>query len=422
MAANYAAETVTSVYHWNEKLFSFRTTRDPGFRFRNGEFVMLGLEGEQKPVVRAYSIASTNYEEELEFLSIKVPDGQLTSRLQHVQPGDRILISRKPTGTLVLDDLRPGRRLFLLATGTGLAPFLSLIKDFDTYEQFDQVILFHGVRYVSDVNMLLAALVLMFVFFFGPTDFIMAVLTNAIGDYFDNMIGMSLVMSPYTGDDWVERWTIFYWAWGLSWAPFVGSFIARISRGRTVREFVLGVIGVPVLLSMVWFATFGGSALYFELFEGAAIGDMVASELSSALFLTLESLPGADILGVVILVLIVLFVVTSANSATFVLGMFASRGVLAPSRLMRLTWGLIQVLVAGLLLLSGGLGALRTISIVAAFPFMLLMIFMAASLLKALRAEIRQKELHDAIMYERLQRLIDAEDAAAQPSEDADSR
>ncbi len=106
MAASYAAETVTSVYHWNEKLFSFRTTRDPGFRFRNGEFVMLGLEGERKPVVRAYSIASTNYEEELEFLSIKVPDGQLTSRLQHVQPGDQILISRKPTGTLVLDDLR----------------------------------------------------------------------------------------------------------------------------------------------------------------------------------------------------------------------------------------------------------------------------------------------------------------------------
>lgn len=279
-----------------------------------------------------------------------------------------------------------------------------------------------GVRYVSDANMLLAALVLLFVFFFGPTDFIMAALTNAIGDYFDNMIGMSLVMSPYTGDDWVERWTIFYWAWGVSWAPFVGSFIARISRGRTVREFILGVIGVPVLLSMLWFATFGGSALYFELFEGAAIGDAVVREVSSALFLTLESLPGTEMLGVMILVLIVLFVITSANSATFVLGMFASRGVLAPSRLMRLTWGVIQVLVAGLLLLSGGLAALQTISIVAALPFMVLMIFMAASLLRALRGEIRQKELHDAIMYERLQRLIDAEDAAAQPSEDVDPR
>jgi len=279
-----------------------------------------------------------------------------------------------------------------------------------------------GVRYVSDANMLLAAVVLLFVFFFGPTDFIMAALTNALGDYFSNMIGMSLVMSPYTGDDWVERWTIFYWAWGVSWAPFVGSFIARISRGRTVREFVLGVIGVPVLLSMFWFATFGGSALYFELFEGAAIGDAVVREVSSALFLTLEYLPGAEILGIMILVLIVLFVITSANSATFVLGMFASRGVLAPSRLMRLTWGVIQVLVAGVLLLSGGLAALQTISIVAALPFMILMIFMAASLLKALRGEIRQKELHDAIMYERLQKLLDTHEGTGQDASDGESR
>ena len=279
-----------------------------------------------------------------------------------------------------------------------------------------------GVRYVSDANMVLAAFLLMFVFFLGPTDFITAAMTNAIGDYFSNMMGMSLVMTPYTGDDWVERWTIFYWAWGVSWAPFVGSFIARISRGRTVREFVLGVIGVPVLLSMFWFATFGGSALYFELFEGAAIGDAVVREVSSALFLTLESLPGAEILGIMILVLIVLFVITSANSATFVLGMFASRGVLAPSRLMRLTWGVIQVLVAGVLLLSGGLAALQTISIVAALPFMILMIFMAASLLKALRGEIRQKELHDAIMYERLQKLLDTHEGTGQDASDGESR
>jgi len=151
MAASYLTETVTSVYHWNEKLFSFRTTRDPGFRFRNGEFVMVGLDSEPRPIVRAYSIASTNYEEELEFLSIKVPNGRLTSRLQHIRPGDTVLISRKPTGTLVLDDLRPGRRLLLLGTGTGLAPFMSLIKDFETYERFDQVILFHGVRYRSEL-------------------------------------------------------------------------------------------------------------------------------------------------------------------------------------------------------------------------------------------------------------------------------
>ncbi|MCD1630249.1 MULTISPECIES: BCCT family transporter [Marinobacter] len=263
-----------------------------------------------------------------------------------------------------------------------------------------------GIRYVSDANMLLAAGLLVFVFFMGPTDFITAAMTNAIGDYFANMVGMSLVMTPYTGDDWVERWTIFYWAWGLSWAPFVGSFIARISRGRTIREFVFGVIGMPVLLSIVWFSTFGGSALYFELFEGAALGDAVLAEMSSALFATLDYLPGTAVIGGLMLVLIVLFVITSANSATFVLGMFTSKGVLNPKRWSRLTWGIVQVSVAGVLLLSGGLEALQTISILAAFPFMVLMIFMAVALLKSLRNEQRQIELHEAMTKERLLRLL----------------
>ena len=264
-----------------------------------------------------------------------------------------------------------------------------------------------GVRYVSDANMLLAAALLVFVFFAGPTDFITAAMTNAIGDYFSNMMGMSLVMSPYTGEDWVERWTIFYWAWGLSWAPFVGSFIARISRGRTIREFILGVIGMPVLLSVVWFATFGGSALYYELFEGAGIGEAVRAEISSGLFLTLNSLPFPELLGILVLVLIVLFVITSANSATFVLGMFTGKGVLTPSRWLRVIWGLVQVMVAGILLLSGGLAALQTMSILAAFPFMILMVFMAAALLRSLRDEQRQQQLHAALLAERMQRMLE---------------
>ena len=142
----FLEEKVLSVHHWTDKLFTFTTTRDPGLRFSNGHFTMIGLRVNGKPLVRAYSIVSANYEEHLEFLSIKVPDGPLTSRLQHVQPGDSIVVGRKPTGTLVLDYLLPGRRLYLLSTGTGLAPFMSIVRDPETYERFEQVILVHGVR------------------------------------------------------------------------------------------------------------------------------------------------------------------------------------------------------------------------------------------------------------------------------------
>ena len=149
--SNLATETVLSVHHWNDTLFSFRTTRDRSLRFTNGQFVMMGMEVNGRPLTRAYSIASANHEEHLEFFSIKVADGALTSRLQHLQPGDPVLVSRKPTGTLVLRDLKPGKRLFLFATGTGLAPFMSLIHDPETYERFEKIILIHGVRWTSEL-------------------------------------------------------------------------------------------------------------------------------------------------------------------------------------------------------------------------------------------------------------------------------
>ncbi len=144
-------ERVLEVHHWNDSLFSFRTTRSPGLRFENGHFVMVGLAVDARPLLRAYSIASANHEETLEFFSIKVPDGPLTSRLQHLRVGDEVLVGRKPTGTLLIDDLLPGARLYLLATGTGLAPFLSIIKDPRTYERFGQVVLLHGVRQVEEL-------------------------------------------------------------------------------------------------------------------------------------------------------------------------------------------------------------------------------------------------------------------------------
>ena len=144
-------EQVLSVHHWTDRLFSFTTTRDTALRFSNGHFTMIGLEIDGKKLLRAYSIVSANYEDHLEFLSIKVPDGPLTSRLQHIKPGDRILVGRKPTGTLLIDYLLPGKRLYMLSTGTGLAPFMSVIRDPETYERFDEVVLVHGVREVDEL-------------------------------------------------------------------------------------------------------------------------------------------------------------------------------------------------------------------------------------------------------------------------------
>ena len=177
--AAFNTEQVLSVRHWNDTLFSFTTTRDPGLRFHNGHFVMLGLEVDGKPLMRAYSIASANYEENLEFLSIKVPDGPLTSRLQHLKEGDAVLVSKKPVGTLVIDDLKPGKHLYLFATGTGLAPFMSIIKDPDIYERFEKVVLVHGVRFKSEL---------------AYSDFIQTELPN--NEYFGEVVRDRLIYYP----------------------------------------------------------------------------------------------------------------------------------------------------------------------------------------------------------------------------------
>jgi ferredoxin--NADP+ reductase len=149
--SKYSTEKVLSVNHWNDTLFSFKTTRQDGLRFENGQFVMIGLEVDGRPLARAYSVASPNYDEHLEFLSIKVQDGPLTSRLQHIKVGDELLVSRKPTGTLVIHDLKPAKNLYLFSTGTGLAPYMSLIQDIEVYDRFEKVILVHGVRKVDDL-------------------------------------------------------------------------------------------------------------------------------------------------------------------------------------------------------------------------------------------------------------------------------
>lgn len=145
-------ETVTAVHHWSEHLFTIKTTRDPGLRFRNGEFAMVGIEVDGKPLMRAYSMASANHEDYLEFYSIKIADGSLTSRLQHIKVGDQLLVSKKPTGSLLWDHLKPGKNLYLLSTGTGLAPFLSIIKDPEVYDNFEKVVLVHGCRFINELT------------------------------------------------------------------------------------------------------------------------------------------------------------------------------------------------------------------------------------------------------------------------------
>lgn len=177
--SNINTEKVTSVHHWNDTLFSFTCTRDISSRFINGQFVMIGLEVEGRPLMRAYSIVSANYEEELEFYSIKVQNGPLTSRLQHLKVGDEILVSKKATGTLVQDNLVAGKRLYLFATGTGLAPFMSIIKDPEVYERYEHVILIHGVREVSEL---------------GYHDFITNELPN--NEFFGEMVREKLIYYP----------------------------------------------------------------------------------------------------------------------------------------------------------------------------------------------------------------------------------
>ena len=278
-----------------------------------------------------------------------------------------------------------------------------------------------GVRGLSNLNMALAGLLLLVVLLLGPTGFVFGVMTQTLGEYLGNVVQMSLVTSPYSGGEWVEQWTIFYWAWGLSWAPFVGSFIARISRGRTIREFVLGVMVVPVALSMLWFATFGGAALHFEIFGNAGIADAVAREVPAGLYAMLDQLPGGTLWAVLAILLVAMFLVTSADSATVVLGMFTARGVLSPSVPLRMMWGVAQLLMVVVLLLSGGLEGLRTVSIIAAFPFMLLMCGVAVSLLRDVRQDFAQQDEQARLLNRRIEQLLlreaertAAEEAAAQ--------
>ncbi|MDD9269399.1 BCCT family transporter [Paenibacillus sp. GCM10023248] len=263
-----------------------------------------------------------------------------------------------------------------------------------------------GIRLISNINLLIAVLLMAFVFVVGPTSFILDLFTSTLGGYLQNLVYMSLRMTPFTQGSWVGVWTLFYWAWWIAWGPFVGTFIARVSKGRTIKEFVLGVLLVPSLFSFIWFSVFGGTGLHIELFDHYPIAAAAEKDVTSALFLTLEQLPLGHIIAFMATLLIITFFVTSADSATFVLGMLSTKGNPNPSNKVKIVWGLLQSSIAIVLLISGGLSGLQTASIVAAVPFAIIIIGMCISLMIALRQDEKTLRSRDQRRMKKLDELL----------------
>lgn len=245
-----------------------------------------------------------------------------------------------------------------------------------------------GIKFLSDTNMIMLGICLVFMLIIGPTLFILNGFTETIGSYLQNITHMSFWTDTYeTNPGWVGEWTIFYWGWWLAWSPFVGSFIARISRGRSVKAFILGVIIAPALMSFVWLGVMGNSALYIDIFQQGNIAAQVTKDMSTAIFAMFEYFPLGGFLTVLTTLIITIFFITSADSATFVLAMFTSGGDLNPGFGLKIVWGLIVGAVAIALLIAGGLSALQTAAISIGFPFMIVMFAMAVSLVRAFHSE-----------------------------------
>jgi glycine betaine transporter len=244
-----------------------------------------------------------------------------------------------------------------------------------------------GVKLLSNLNMLLAALLALAVFVLGPTVAIIDTFSNTLGSYLSEFVRMSLRASPFRDSSWVGTWTIFYWAWWISWSPFVGLFIARVSRGRTIREFILGTVLAPSLAAFLWFAIFGGTALYMEIWQHVPLAAAVKADLATTLFTMLDALPFGGLMSVVATLLVVVFFVTSGDSAVLVLGTMSTNGDPNPPARIKLVWGALVAGIAISLLLAGGLAAVQTATILFALPFALVIVLMVIALWRALRED-----------------------------------
>jgi glycine betaine transporter len=244
-----------------------------------------------------------------------------------------------------------------------------------------------GVQFLANLSMLVAIAIAVFVVVVGPTRYIFKSLIEDVGLYAYTFWPMMLRTGTFGQDSWVQSWTIFYWAWWISWAPFVGTFIARISKGRTIREFVLGVLLLPAAVSLVWFVIFGGTAIHLSLTQGVGIVEAVEASQASALFALLDQFPLAGTISIAVMVLIVLWFVSGADAGAVVMGILCSRGSADPPRLITAFWGIAAAVAAAVLLLAGGLTALQQTMVVMSAPFMVVMVILTVGMLKQLRAE-----------------------------------
>ena len=263
-----------------------------------------------------------------------------------------------------------------------------------------------GVKWLSSINMMVAALLALMVFLLGPTVVIIDTFTNTLGSYMSELVRMSLRMTPFRDSEWVGEWTVFYWAWWLSWSPFVGLFIARVSHGRTIREFIVGTVVAPSIAAFIWFSVFGGTALHMEIWQGVPIAASAKADLSMALFTMLDALPFGLIMSVIATVLVLVFFVTSGDSAILVLGMMSTGGETDPSNRIKIIWGSLIAGIAISLLLAGGLDALQTATIVFALPFTIVVFLMAISLWRAVREDWKEEQRAEKELRQRMRQLI----------------
>jgi len=263
-----------------------------------------------------------------------------------------------------------------------------------------------GVKWLSNGNLILAAVLAMAVLILGPTIAIVNTFTSTLGAYLSEFVRMSLRMSPFRDSSWIGDWTIFYWAWWISWSPFVGLFIARVSRGRTIRQFIVGTVLAPTLVGFVWFSIFGGAALYMEIFQGVPLAEAVGADVSTALFALFNALPMGSLMSVVATVLVLVFFVTSGDSATLVLAMMSSGGNPNPNNRIKIMWGTLVSAIALSLLFAGGLKAVQTATIVFALPFSVVLVLMAVSVTWAIHNDWQADQRREKELRKKMRELI----------------